>query len=668
MVAHATQRIANVLNYKNSPSPIQQSGQTALSLEEIPDTKAGNPVNLLASLVAMWLMAYYLLPHTRWSSTSPVGMLTDKINTLSQNVPWMGSTLLLLIATCALMVYLIKPRSNAFSPSGLWMLIGVYTSFLVLPGMMHRTGEATAAVGILLPLFAGLLAARLCSNSILAVRLLILLATAQALYTLCYQKLGISLNETSMTARPSGTFNNPDVLISILLIALPLAIAETLRSTKSSIRTAASFCTVILLAALASTGSRLGLLTVLCTLGFLGMRAANRWKVPMALGLVVVGMAVCFVQWKIPSPPNLSFRSAMVRNANWQHGFHNAISKIWNGAGIGAFDKPKAPPPSTPACLLPLPPLQEPGNAFLHWLEELGIAGGVLYGFFLIAIVDALRRQEREMATVIGAAWLALLVASLFDTPFGSWERASGTAIVGMLMGATLLPSSRLAPEGEETAFSEEVRRPHPARFMPQYIVLSSMFGIAICLLWATWHSLANNRPHTAQLLDIRAQEILAGRTEYLGDAKSPYTLVEFGDYECPPCRASRTKVHDILTRKQGKLKLDFRNLPLPSLHPHAMYAASVAETARNQGNYWEIHSALFDLQLDDSTIEKLLQERMHLNSLPINVLKNARAKVDSDMQLANQLDIVGTPTFLLCCPDGKVYRLQTPESVNEIL
>ncbi len=194
------------------------------------------------------------------------------------------------------------------------------------------------------------------------------------------------------------------------------------------------------------------------------------------------------------------------------------------------------------------------------------------------------------------------------------------------------------------------------------------MVGIAMCLFWLTLHYKHSNRIQTAEHIETRAGTILAGRSGYLGDGMSPYTLVEFADYQCPPCRANRSNVHDVLARYQGKLKLDFRNLPLPALHAQAMYAAIVAEAARKQGKFWEVNAILFDATLTEPVIQKVVKDHLSSGTLSANLLETARNAVDADMALANELGIEGTPSFLLCCPDGKVYRLQTPESVSEIL
>ncbi len=81
------------------------------------------------------------------------------------------------------------------------------------------------------------------------------------------------------------------------------------------------------------------------------------------------------------------------------------------------------------------------------------------------------------------------------------------------------------------------------------------------------------------------------------GSGDAPYTLVEYGDYECPDCG----RLYLILRRLQGeyasRLRLVFRHYPLSGIHHHAQQSAEAAEAAGAQGKFWEMHSLLFERQ-----------------------------------------------------------------------
>ncbi len=73
------------------------------------------------------------------------------------------------------------------------------------------------------------------------------------------------------------------------------------------------------------------------------------------------------------------------------------------------------------------------------------------------------------------------------------------------------------------------------------------------------------------------------------GNANAPVTLEEFGDFQCPPCGQFAGFVHELLKEYDSRLRLVFRNFPLPA-HEHAREAAQAAEAAGLQGKFWEMY------------------------------------------------------------------------------
>lgn len=84
--------------------------------------------------------------------------------------------------------------------------------------------------------------------------------------------------------------------------------------------------------------------------------------------------------------------------------------------------------------------------------------------------------------------------------------------------------------------------------------------------------------------------------------------IIEFSDYECPFCSRHALNTLPELAKEYidtGKVRYVFRNLPLESIHPNAMRAASAAECAGEQGKYWQLHDRMFANQraLDVATL-----------------------------------------------------------------
>ncbi|MEO6760781.1 MAG: thioredoxin domain-containing protein [Candidatus Saccharimonadales bacterium] len=83
--------------------------------------------------------------------------------------------------------------------------------------------------------------------------------------------------------------------------------------------------------------------------------------------------------------------------------------------------------------------------------------------------------------------------------------------------------------------------------------------------------------------------------SHFTGDLTSKVTFVEYGDYECPACESFQPTVQQVIKKYADKVKFQFRNLPLTSLHPNAFAGARASEAAALQDKFWEMHEALYD-------------------------------------------------------------------------
>jgi protein-disulfide isomerase len=81
------------------------------------------------------------------------------------------------------------------------------------------------------------------------------------------------------------------------------------------------------------------------------------------------------------------------------------------------------------------------------------------------------------------------------------------------------------------------------------------------------------------------------------GPEEAPFTLVEYGDYECPDCGRLFGILRDLQGLLNGRLRLVYRHYPLSGIHKHAQMAAEAAEAAGAQGRFWEMHDLLFENQ-----------------------------------------------------------------------
>ena len=143
------------------------------------------------------------------------------------------------------------------------------------------------------------------------------------------------------------------------------------------------------------------------------------------------------------------------------------------------------------------------------------------------------------------------------------------------------------------------------------------------------------------------------------GKKDSKVILIEYGDYQCPPCGSMHPSIKSISEQYKDKILFIFRNFPIPSLHPNARAAAATVEAAGLQGKYWEMHNNVFETQnswsnLNGNERTKFFESLAEKLGLDITKYNNNLAdtfigkKIDFDYALGKKADVNATPTFFL--------------------
>lgn len=139
-----------------------------------------------------------------------------------------------------------------------------------------------------------------------------------------------------------------------------------------------------------------------------------------------------------------------------------------------------------------------------------------------------------------------------------------------------------------------------------------------------------------------------------LGKKEATIGIVEFSDYECPYCAKHYKNVLPKLREQyidKGRVKYVMKDYPL-EFHAHAKKASLAARCAGEQGQYWEMHNAIFDGQgiASDELINKIAdQNKMNLTALHKCLDDPAQlANIEADIALGNKLGVNGTPAFLV--------------------
>ncbi|SRR5579871_1294553 len=126
----------------------------------------------------------------------------------------------------------------------------------------------------------------------------------------------------------------------------------------------------------------------------------------------------------------------------------------------------------------------------------------------------------------------------------------------------------------------------------------------------------------TQLLLPIHAEDHVYGTDAAL------FTLVEYGDYQCPDCGRLFNIIRELQATLGARLRIVYRHYPLGGIHPEAQEAAEAAEAAGVQGRFWEMHDLLFQHQqalkrkdllgysetlgLDRERVSRELKKRVH--------------------------------------------------------
>ncbi|KOS04759.1 disulfide bond formation protein DsbA [Flavobacterium akiainvivens] len=136
------------------------------------------------------------------------------------------------------------------------------------------------------------------------------------------------------------------------------------------------------------------------------------------------------------------------------------------------------------------------------------------------------------------------------------------------------------------------------------------------------------------------------------GNLKSDLVIVEYGDYQCPYCRAAYPVLKELGREFGSQLKFVFRNFPLSEMHQYARVAAIATEAANLQGKFWEMHDAIYENQenLNEKFLIKLAKQ-LNLNISQFEKdLQNPELgnKVDSDFESGVMSGVNGTPSFFV--------------------
>ena len=141
------------------------------------------------------------------------------------------------------------------------------------------------------------------------------------------------------------------------------------------------------------------------------------------------------------------------------------------------------------------------------------------------------------------------------------------------------------------------------------------------------------------------------------GPADPAVTIVEFGDLECPACKAAQPNVTKLM-EEEPKARLIFQNFPLETIHKWAMLGANylVCVGRENNAALWKFISIVYKHQGEitpENAEAKLKEYAKEAGSNPETVATCAakpetEKRVRESMALGEKLGVTSTPTFFI--------------------
>jgi NhaA family Na+:H+ antiporter len=142
-----------------------------------------------------------------------------------------------------------------------------------------------------------------------------------------------------------------------------------------------------------------------------------------------------------------------------------------------------------------------------------------------------------------------------------------------------------------------------------------------------------------------------------LGKPDAPITLVEYGSYACPYCRAANERIAEIRNQLGERLRYVFRHRPVPD-SDIARRAAELVEHAPDPKTFWDAHIELMTRSetLTDDDLRAVAAELGLARETPEQAevaAQRAKTRVDGDIASARASGVQFTPTFFI---NGRRY------------
>jgi len=269
----------------------------------------------------------------------------------------------------------------------------------------------------------------------------------------------------------------------------------------------------------------------------------------------------------------------------------------------------------------------------------------------------------RSSVKLIVTLWLACMLAAAQTSPAAkSADKAEAAA--------TVLPSEATVDSFMQQTFGYESQvswkiasiKPAPVPGLAQVdVVLATPQGQQASRFYVTAdgeHAVIGDIiPFGAKPFEPARKLLEKGITgPSRGPKNAPVTIVEFGDLQCPACKAAQPAIESLIA-SEPNARFVFQNFPL-EMHNWAAKGAAYADCVAQASNdaFWKFIAKVYETQSDitaENADAKLtaIADDAGVKGADIAACAGtpvAKAHVDASLALGKSVNVTGTPTLFI--------------------
>jgi len=153
---------------------------------------------------------------------------------------------------------------------------------------------------------------------------------------------------------------------------------------------------------------------------------------------------------------------------------------------------------------------------------------------------------------------------------------------------------------------------------------------------------------------ELRTAPAIPANAPSRGAANAKVVIQDFSDFQCPFCARVEPTIERVLKRYNGKVRVVWRDLPLP-MHPDAPLAAEAAREVfaqKGAAGFWAFHDTLFASQTAlgrDDLLRYAAAQKVDLPKLTAALDSHKhQPAVAAEKAAADKASISGTPAFFV--------------------